>query len=184
MLARRRFTSSSRATGHVPRTAAVARVAMLTRSWLRRSRLVARAALLALAVPPSACGSPADAAWNRGEAVAQLVAERSRRRGADSVNLRDLAPFRWERLHLVAPGGGAAGDALGPAWPAVLAAAPTDRPGAQLLVFTAGGDIVAAAALAPGAARFDAPLLGRSYAPDSATFAVRREGGAAPRLSR
>ena len=59
-----------------------------------------------------------------------------------------------------------------------------DRPGAQLLVFTAAGDVVAAAALAPDAARFDDALLGRSYAPDSATFAVRRDGDAPPRLGR
>ena len=58
------------------------------------------------------------------------------------------------------------------------------RPGAQLLVFTAGGDVVAAAALPADAARFDDGLLGRSYASDSATFAVRRDGDAPPRLTR
>ena len=148
-------------------------------------RRFARTLLLALvAGPAAACGSPADAAWSRGEAVAQLVAERSRRPRADTVDLRDLAPFRWERLHLLAPGATTDAAALGPDWPAIAAAAPADRPDAQLLVFTAAGDVVAAAALAPGAARFDAALLGRSFAPDSAAFVVSRAGDAPPRLSR
>lgn len=158
---------------------------------LRRLRpIVATLAVVAGAGTTAACGSPADAAWSRGEAVAQLVAERSRRAGAAPVNLRDLAPFRWDRLHLLAPGAaspataGASTDALGPSWPAIAAALPANRPGAQLLVFTAAGDVVAAAALAPDAARFDDALLGRSYAPDSAAFAVRRDGDGPPRLTR
>jgi hypothetical protein len=61
---------------------------------------------------------------------------------------------------------------------------PATRAGAPLLVFPAGGDSVAAAALPADAAALAPELLGRGYAPAEAAFRVARESGTPPRLER
>lgn len=144
------------------------------------------AALLASVLLLAGCATdPVSTVWRRGEAVVQLLAEQTR--GVEpgtAMSLADLVPFRWERLYLVPAAGPSAAvrDSLGPGWATLAAGAPTDRPGAPLLLFLAGGEVVAAGALPPAAAGLDPALLGRGYAPDEARFRMRRDSGAPPRL--
>ncbi|HEX6630660.1 MAG TPA: hypothetical protein VF048_06195 [Gemmatimonadaceae bacterium] len=142
------------------------------------------AILLFLTLVPACSPDPARAAWRRGEAITQIVAERARAvdPGA-SISLRDLAPFRWERLYVVdgtGPGGaGALGDSLGSGWAAVAAARPAALAGDPLLVFLAGGQVIAAAALPAAAAGLAPALVGHGYAPDEAAFRVERAAATA-----
>lgn len=145
-------------------------------------QLVRRTALLLLLILPLACSiDPARAAWRRGEAVTQIVAERSRTvdPGA-ALSLRDLLPFRWQRMYVVAPDGPspALRDSLGASWPAVAAATPAKHAADARLVFLADGQVIAAAAMPTGAAQLAPALVGRGYAPDEATFHVERAPGA------
>ena len=136
-----------------------------------------RTALILLALLLGCSPDPARAAWRRGEAITQIVAERARAvdPGA-SLSLRDLAPFRWERLYVVDTGGPrpALRDSLGASWPAVAAATPAKLAGDVLFVFLARDQVIAAAALPTGAAGLAPELVGRGYLPDEASFRVER----------
>jgi hypothetical protein len=138
---------------------------------------VRRTALVILALAMACSPDPSRAAWRRGEAITQIVAERARAvdPGA-TLSLRDLAPFRWERLYVVDGAGPQAAlrDSLGASWSAVSATAPTAKAGDAVLVFLAGGQVIAAAALPTEAARLAPELVGRGYAPDEAAFHVER----------
>lgn len=146
-------------------------------------RLLARAATAALigALGVAAVGSctpdPAATAWRRGEAITQLLAEQAR--AADpgtALRLGDLAPFRWQRLYVLAPGAPPAtlADSLGAGWLAVAAGGPADAAAAPRLVFLADGQVIAVAALVPAAVTLAPERTGRGYAPDEAVFHVRR----------
>jgi hypothetical protein len=142
-----------------------------------RLRLRHLPAVAALAV---ACvGDPATAVWGRGEAVVQLVQERATRADDDAtLDLADLAPFRWEAMYVLAPGTPADSvqRALGTALPggARVGAAVADS--LTLLVFTAGADVLAAAFLPRGRVDVDPAATGRRYGADGARFRVEPVG--------
>ena len=142
---------------------------------------------LALPILLAACaGDSAHVVWTRGEAAAQLVGEQARALPADApLRLGDITPFRWERLYLLPPGtpSPALLDSLGPAWPPLAGSAPAGRAGEPRLVFLAGGTVIAAGALPPGAVEVAPELLGRGYAPAEAAFRVERAPGRVPRLA-
>lgn len=135
-------------------------------------------AALALALVPLAAACAMDegtAVWGRGEAVGQLVLERATRAdSATRLDLRDLAPFRWDSLIVLAPGTPA--DSVRRALPAPLPGA--ERIGAMvadtltLFVFTTGADVLAATLLPRTRMDVDAAATGRRYGPDGAAFRV------------
>ncbi|HEU4628940.1 MAG TPA: hypothetical protein VFS08_04320 [Gemmatimonadaceae bacterium] len=140
-----------------------------------------RLALVLMVALTLACAFDAPhAAWRRGEAVTQIVAQRSREvtPGA-SLNLRDLLPFHWQRMYVVPAGGPspALRDSLGASWPAVVAVTPAKLADDALLVFLADGQVIAAAAMPTAAAGLAPELVGRGFAPDEATFHVERAPG-------
>ena len=143
--------------------------------------VTSRAALL-LALPSLAAGCTgegATAVWGRGEAVGQLVLERATRAdSATRLDLRDLAPFRWDSLVVLAPGTPA--DSVQRALRAPLPGA--ERIGAAvadsltLFVFTAGPDVLAATLLPRTRMDVHAAAVGRRSGPDDAAFRVEPVG--------
>ena len=143
-------------------------------------RRVTTAVLVLLAAATAACaGDGATAVWGRGEAVGQLVQERATR--ADSgtrLDLADLAPFRWEAVHVLAPGTPA--DSVRARIGAPLPG--DDRLGAAvadsltLLVFTSGPDVLAATLIPRGRIDVEPAATGRRYGPTEARFRVEGVG--------
>ena len=150
-----------------------------------RSR--ARACLAALlVVAATACFESADEAiWARGESVGRLVVERLSARDAPEIlRLGDLPPFRWERLYLFAPYTPAqvVTDSLGFAWPGAAASRIAQLDTATLMVFTAGGTVIAATMHPRKYGDFAPDLLNRGYTPAEATFRVERTAENTPRF--
>lgn len=143
-------------------------------------------ALLLLLGAPACAGDGGAAVWGRGEAVRQLVqSEVQRADGGSRVDLRDLAPFRWETLYVLAPGTPADSvtAAIGASLPgAARLGGPQVSDSATLLVFTAGGDVIAAALLPHARVEVDAAATGRRYGPDSAGFRIQGLGEGRGRL--
>lgn len=142
----------------------------------------------ALTALGTACaGDAGSAVWGRGEAVGQLVQERvSRADGGTRVDLRDMAPFRWEALYVLAPGTSldSVHAALGGPLPGEARLGAQVPDSATLLVFTAGRDVLAAAFLPRARVEMAPAAAGRRYAPDSAAFRVEAAGEGRWRLVR
>ncbi len=149
---------------------------------LRPLRPIAAALLLVAA--PLACARDADdAVWARGEAVGRLVVERlSENERLETVDLAQLAPFRWERLYLFGPYTPASvvTDSLGHAWPGAEASRIAQVDTANLVIFTVGDDVVAATMHPRRYGDFTDDLLGRGYAPAEARFTVTRSAEGTP----
>lgn len=145
-----------------------------------RRPLRSRLALAALALAPAlaACFADEDeAVLARGEAVGRLVVERlSENKELETVRLGELSPFRWERLYVFAPGTAPQTivDSLGRPWPLAERTGIAVLDTANLLVFTAGGEVIAATMHPKRYGDFAPALTGRGYAPDEAVFRVER----------
>lgn len=104
--------------------------------------------LAALTLAPAACNrDPESVRWVRGEAVGRLVAELLQQKDSvNSVNLADLAPYRWDSLYIFPPRTSAAavGSAMGIEWEGAERSGIAQVDTAALLVFTQGGEVVAA----------------------------------------
>lgn len=142
------------------------------------------ALLAAAALSLAACARSADdAVWARGEAVGRLVVERlSENEKLRQVDLGQLTPFRWERLYIFAPHTPATvvTDSLGHPWPGAEASRIAQVDTANLLVFTAGDEVIAATMHPRRYGDFAPERLGRGYAPTEATFQVERGPNGAP----
>lgn len=140
--------------------------------------------LVATVATTTACFRDADEAmWARGEAVGRLVVERlSENEQLREVDLAQLAPFRWERLYLFGPYTPArvVTDSLGHPWPGAEASGIAQLDTANLMVFTAGDEVVAATMHPRRYGDFTSDLLGRGYAPSEAVFRVERSAEGTP----
>ena len=113
----------------------------------RRLALTLTVALGALTLIGACTRDAESARWARGEAVGRLVAELLQQKDSvQSINLAELAPFRWDRLYIFAPytSSSAVEEALGEPWSGAERSGIARVDTAALLVFLAGDDIVAA----------------------------------------
>ncbi|HEY0971576.1 MAG TPA: hypothetical protein VGE02_11470 [Gemmatimonadales bacterium] len=153
-----------------------------------RSRLRLAAALLVVAASVVACFRDADeAVWARGEAVGRLVVERlTENEKLRQVDLAQLAPFRWDRLYVFGPYTPArvVTDSLGHPWPGAEASRIAQVDTANLIVFTAGDEVIAATMHPRRYGDFTSELLGRGYAPSEAVFTVERSAEGTPVFGR
>lgn len=151
-----------------------------------RSRLALAALVLAPAL--AACFADEDeAVLARGESVGRLVVERlTENEAIETVRLGDLSPFRWERLYVFAPHTAAETvvDSLGRPWPLAARTGIAVLDTANLLVFTAGGEVIAATMHPKRYGDFEPALTGRSYTPDEAVFRVERTAENTPMFRR
>lgn len=150
-------------------------------SRTRRLALTMALTMGALAAAVSACSrDPESARWARGEAVGRLVAELLQQKDSvQTVNLAELAPFRWDRLYIFAPHTPvpAVEQALGSPWSGAERSGIAQVDTAALLVFMAGDDIVAAT-MQPRAYGDFVPSAGpTARTPARALFRVERKAG-------
>lgn len=126
----------------------------------------------------SACSrDPESARWARGEAVGRLVAELLQQKDSvQTINLAELAPFRWDRLYIFAPHTTAptVEQALGRPWSGAERSGIAQVDTATLLVFMAGDDIVAATMHPRAYGDFAADAATTPRSPAGALFRVER----------
>ncbi len=132
-------------------------------------------------VAASGCSSdPESARWSRGEAVGRLVAEvLLKKDSVQTVNLAELAPFRWDRLYIFAPytTPSTVEQSLGQPWSGAERSNIARVDTATLLVFMAGNEIVAATMQPRDYGDFT-PAAGTSpRSPAQALFTVERRPG-------
>ena len=101
----------------------------------------------AILVATACARDPESSRWARGESVGRLVAELLQQKDSvDSVNLADLAPYRWDSLYIFPPHTtpAAVDSTLGMDWGGAEGSGIAQVDTAALLVFTSGGEVVAA----------------------------------------
>lgn len=104
-------------------------------------------ALLATSLTSACAGDPESVRWARGEAVGRLVAELLQQKDSvDTVNLADLAPFRWDSLYIFPPRTpvSVVDSVIAIPWGGAELSGIARVDTAALLVFTDGGEVVAA----------------------------------------
>lgn len=114
---------------------------------VRRLALTTALAIGALAIASACSRDPESARWARGEAVGRLVAALLQQKDTvRSINLAELAPFRWDRLYIFPPHTRApeVEQSLGAPWSGAERSGIARVDTAALLVFMAGDEIVAA----------------------------------------
>lgn len=145
-----------------------------------RAHRLALTLILALATLAACSRDPESARWSRGEAVGRLVAELlQQKEPPDSINLADIAPFRWDRLYIFAPhtSAQAVDQALGVTWVGAERSGIAQVDTAALLVFMVGDDIVAATMHPRAYGDFVPSAGGPPRTPARAVFRVERTAG-------
>lgn len=138
-----------------------------------QARLAATAALATLAL--GGCTYDAETAVEaRGAAVSYVLAEQVEGGLGTSLSLADLAPFHWDRLFVFAAGTPTSTirDSVPVRWPGLAHYGATVPDSVTLLVFVAGGQVLAAAAHPRTRGDFAPERTGRGYAPAEAVFRV------------
>ncbi|HWJ21936.1 MAG TPA: hypothetical protein VNS52_06240 [Gemmatimonadaceae bacterium] len=141
--------------------------------------LVAAAATTLVALATGACARDAESAIRvRGEAMSYVLAEQVERGVGTSVNLADLAPFRWDRMYVFGPGTPieTVRDSVGAPWPGLARYGRATPDTVSLLVFVAERQVLAAAAHPRRRGDFAPARTGRGYAPSEAIFRVDSAG--------
>lgn len=147
-----------------------------------RSRHVALSLVAVVCATLLVAGCSRDSAiLARGEAMSYVLAEQVDRGVGTSVNLADLAPFRWDRLYVFGPGTPMATvrDSVGALWPGAERYGRATPDTVDLLVFTANRTVLAASAHPRRHGDFAPERAGRGYAPAEAVFRVDSVGPAA-----
>ena len=121
---------------------------------------------------------PETAILARGEAMSYVLAEQVDRGVGTSINLADLAPFRWDRLYVFGPGTPMATvrDSVGGLWPGAARYGSATSDTVSLLVFMADRRVLAAAVHPRRHGDFAPARTGRGYAPSEAVFRVDSTG--------
>ncbi len=132
-------------------------------------------------VAASGCSSdPESARWSRGEAVGRLVAEvLLKKDSVQTVNLAELAPFRWDRLFIFAPytTTSTVEQSLGQPWSGAERSNIARVDTATLLVFMTGNEIVAATMQPRDYGDFTPAASTSPLSPGQALFRVERRPG-------
>lgn len=146
-----------------------------------RRVVLATALFVGTIVAASGCSTDAESArWSRGEAVGRLVAELLLKKDSvQTVNLAELAPFRWDRLYIFAPHTSATTveQALGEPWIGAERSNIAQLDTATLLVFMAGKEIVAATMQPREYGDFTPAASSSPLSPAQALFRVERRPG-------
>ncbi len=147
----------------------------------RRRTALAKVLLLGAILATGGCsGDPESARWSRGEAVGRLVAEVLQKKDSvRTVNLAELAPFRWDRLYIFAPhtSASAVEQAIGKPWSGAERSNIAQLDTATLLVFMAGDEIVAATMQPRDYGDFTAAASVSPRSPAQGLFRVERLPG-------
>ena len=141
----------------------------------RALRAIVVAAITGAALAAAACArDPESAIRVRGEAMSYVLAEQVERGVGTSVNLADLAPFRWDRMYVFGPGTPieTVRDSVGAPWPGLARYGRATPDTVSLLVFVAERQVLAAAAHPRRRGDFAPARTGRGYAPSEAIFRV------------